>query len=100
MTIRLTTPEAFDRLIDFLEKERDLVWPDVFKGMDKTYRDYFIENVKDKMKTDTVFLHVEWKFNAQKPTCLESEAYYTVFSEIDTDVEYVEEGIGTKEDGE
>lgn len=89
MTIRLTTPEAFDRLIDFLEKERDLVWPDVFKGMDKTYRDYFIENVKDKMKTDTVFLHVEWKFNAQKPTCLESLAWYTLLSEIGTDEEYL-----------
>lgn len=46
MQIRLTTLEALDRLIDFLEKERDLVWPE-WSGFSKTYRDVFIETVKE-----------------------------------------------------
>lgn len=97
MQLRLTTPEAFDRLIDFLEKERDLVWPE-WSGFDKTYRDIFIETVKENMAKDTVLLNVEWEYNAQTNR-LESKVYYTIFSEIATDDEYVNAELKEKEDG-
>ena len=97
MQLRLTTPEALDRLIDFLEKERDLVWPE-WSGFDKTYRDVFIETVKKNMAKDTVLLNVEWEYNAQSNR-LESKAYYTIFSEIATDDEYVNAELKEKEDG-
>ncbi len=97
MQLRLTTPEAVDRLIDFLEKERDLVWPE-WSGFDKTYRDIFIENVKKNMAKDTVLLNVEWEYNAQSNR-LESKAYYTIFSEIATDDEYVNAELKEKENG-
>ncbi len=74
MQLRLTTPEALDRLIDFLEKERDLVWPE-WSGFDKTYRDIFIETVKENMAKDTIF------------------------SEIATDDEYVNAELKEKENG-
>ena len=64
MQLRLTTLEAFDRLIDYLEKERDLVWPE-WSGFDKSYRDVFIETVKENMTKDTVLLNVEWEYNNQ-----------------------------------
>lgn len=97
MQIRLTTPEAFDRLIDFLEKERDLVWSE-WSGFSKTYRDVIIESVKKNMAKDTVLLNVEWEYNAQTNR-LESKAYYTTFSEIATDEEYLNEELKEKEDG-
>ena len=97
MQLRLTTPEAVDRLIDFLERERDLVWPE-WSGFDKTYRDVFIETVKKNMAKDAVLLNVEWEYNAQSNR-LESKAYYTIFSEIATDEEYLNEGLKEKEDG-
>lgn len=95
MQLRLTTPEAFDRLIDFLERKRDLVWPE-WRGFDKSYRDVFIENVKKNMAKDTVLLNVEWEYNAQSNR-LESKVYYTIFSEIATDDEYVNEELREKE---
>lgn len=97
MQLRLTTPEAFDRLIDFLEKERDLVWPE-WEGFDMSYRDIFIEKVKENMTKDTVLLNVEWGYNVQSNR-LESKAYYTIFSEIATDEEYLNEELKEKEDG-
>ena len=97
MQLRLTTPEAFDRLIDYLEKERDLVWP-AWSGFDKTYRDIFIETVKENMAKDTVLLNVEWEYNAQSNR-IESKVYYTIFSEIATDDEYVNAELKEKEDG-
>ena len=97
MQLRLTTPEAFYRLIDFLEKERDLVWPE-WRGFDKTYRDIFIETVKENMAIDTVLLNVEWEYNAQSDR-VESKVYYTIFSEISTDEEYLEEKLKEKENG-
>ncbi len=98
MTIRLTTPEAFDRLIDFLEKERDLVFPDMFRGFKKTYRDYFIELVKEQMAIDTVFLHIDWKYNAQTNR-VEASAYYSGYSEVQTDEEYLSEETKIERDG-
>lgn len=89
MTLRLTTQESFIRLLDYLERERDLVWPD-WKGIDKTYRDYFVEIVTEKMATDTVFLNVDWGYNAQTNR-VESKAYYSLGSETKTDEEYLEE---------
>lgn len=97
MQLRLTTPEAFDRLIDFLEKERDLVWPE-WSGFSKTHRDVFIETVKENMAKDTVLLNVEWEYNAQSNR-LESKVYYTIFSEIATDDEYVNAELKEKENG-
>ena len=97
MQLRLTTPEAFDRLIDFLEKERDLLWPE-WSGFSKTYRDVFIETVKENMAKDTVLLTVEWGYNAHSNR-LESKVYYTIFSEISTDDEYVNAELKEKENG-
>lgn len=97
MQLRLTTPEAFVRLIDFLEGERNLVWPE-WRGFDKSYRDVFIENVKKNMAKDTVLLNVEWGYNAQSNR-LESKVYYTIFSEISTDEEYLDEELKEKENG-
>lgn len=97
MQLRLTTPEAFDRLIDFLERKRDLAWPE-WRGFDKSYRDVFIETVKKNMAKDTVLLNVEWGYNAQSNR-LESKVYYTIFSEISTDEEYLDEELKEKENG-
>lgn len=97
MQLRLTTPEAFDRLIDFLERKRDLVWPE-WRGFDKSYRDVFIENVKKNMAKDTVLLNIEWGYNAQSSR-MESKVYYTIFSEISTDEEYLDEELKEKENG-
>lgn len=97
MQLRLTTPEAFDRLIDFLEKERDLVWPE-WRGFDKSYRDAFIETVKENMAKDTVLLNIEWGYNAQSSR-MESKAYYTIFSDISTDEEYLNEELKEKGNG-
>ena len=97
MQLRLTTPEAFDRLIDFLEKKRYLVWPE-WSGFDKSYRDVFIETVKKNMAKDTVMLNVEWGYNAQSNR-LESKVYFTIFSEIATDDEYVNAELKEKENG-
>lgn len=97
MQLRLTTPEAFERLIDFLEKERDLVWPE-WSGFNMSYRDVFIETVKENMANDTVLLNVEWGYNAQSNR-LESKVYYTIFSEISTDEEYLDEEREEKENG-
>ena len=96
MQLRLTIPEAFDRLIDFLEKERDLVWPE-WSGLDKTYRDIFIETVKENMAKDTVLLNVEWGYNAQSNR-VESKVYYTIFSDIATDEEYLNEELREKKE--
>lgn len=95
MQIRLTSPETFDRLIDYLEKERDLVWPE-WSGFSKTYRDVFIETVKENMAKDTVLLNVEWEYNAQSNR-VEPKVYYTIFSEIATDEEYLNEELKEKE---
>ena len=96
MQLRLTTPEALDRLIDFLEKERDLVWPE-WSGFDKSYRDVFIETVKENMAKDTVLLNVEWGYNAQSNR-VESKVYYTIFSDIATDEEYLNEELREKKE--
>lgn len=96
MQIRLTTPEAFDRLIDYLEKERDLVWPIIDKDRNK-YRNWFIAKAKKLMETDTVLLDVEWRYNGQTNR-VESEAHFMDLSEIATDEEYLEESKTDEKD--
>lgn len=93
MIIRLTSPEAFDRLIEYLEAERDLVWPEC-SGFSKSYRDHFIEEAKRLMANDTVLLNVDWHYNGQTNR-VESEAHFMALSEIATDEVYLEE---SKED--
>lgn len=89
MILRLTTPEAFDRLIDYLEKERDLVWPE-WNGYKQTYRYCFMETVKEAMANDTVFLNVDWAYNDQTNR-VEAKAYYSFYSEMQTEEEYMAE---------
>lgn len=50
------------------------------------------------MAKDTVLLNVEWEYNAQSNR-IESKVYYTIFSEIATDDEYVNAELKEKEDG-
>lgn len=88
MLIRLTTPEKFDALIDYLERERHLVWPNL--NTEETYRDWFIKKVKEEMKSDTVFLNVDWDYNYQEMR-IEASAGRIRLSEITTDEEYLKE---------
>lgn len=96
MTIRLTTPEAFDRLIDHLEKKHNLAWP-VWRWGKKSYRDYFKEIVKKQMKTSTLLLHVDMKYDPQTNR-LKSEVGYTALSEVKTDEQYMEEELKRNND--
>lgn len=88
MQIRLTSPETFDRLIDYLEKERNLVW--------SFTRDYFIETVKKHMKNDLVLLEVDWRYNP-RTKCVEATASYSVLSEIKTDEEWLKQQLSADE---
>lgn len=88
MQIRLTSPETFDRLIDYLEKERNLVWP--------CFRDYIIEAIKKRMKNDTVLLEVDWRYNPRTKR-VEATASYSVLSEIETDEEYQKQQLSEDE---
>ena len=88
MPIRLTTPKAFDRLIKYLEKEQHLEWPEL--QTTETYRDWFIRETKKAMKKDTVFLNVDWEYDAdrQRVTCSVSRM---LLSEITTDEDYIKD---------
>lgn len=79
MLLRLTTPEAFDRLIRYLEKERNL----------KDYGDFFIPYVKEKMLSGTVYLDIDWDYDFQKG--LTAHVSYIAANEIPTDDDYREE---------
>lgn len=88
MLIRLTTPKAFDRLIEHLEKEQHLEWPELHTT--ETYRDWFIRNTKKAIKKDTVFLNLDWRYDAdrQRITC---SAGRIQLSEITTDEDYIKD---------
>lgn len=88
MQIRLTSPETFDRLIDYLEKKRNLVW--------SYTRDYFIETVKKHMKNDTVLLEVDWRYNPRTKR-VEATARYFVLSEVETDEEWLKQQLSADE---
>lgn len=79
MLLRLTTPEAFESLILYLEKERNL----------KGCRDYFIPYVKEKMRTGTVYLNIDWDYDLQKG--LTAYVSYIAANEIPTDEDYLKE---------
>lgn len=88
MLIRLTTPKAFDQLIEYLEKERHLEWPELHTT--ETYRDWFIRETKKAMKKDTVFLNLDWRYGAdsRRVTC---SAGRILLSEITTDEDYLKD---------
>lgn len=87
MIIRLTTPEAFDRLIDFLERERYLTWPKI-KDCEDSFRDWFIAKAKKAMESEQVFLEVRWEYNPRTYR-IEATAHYMALSEIDTDENFL-----------
>lgn len=79
MLLRLTTPEAFESLIRYLETERNL----------KDCRDYFVPYVKEKMLSGTVYLDIDWDYDLQKG--LTAHASYIAANEITTDEDYLKE---------
>lgn len=81
-TIKLTTPEAFDNLIEYLEKKRGLEWPA------PQYRGYFIEDMKEKMKTDTVLLEIVWEYSLQKQDLI-CHVRWSKLSEMPTDASFL-----------
>lgn len=88
MLIRLTTPKAFDRLIEHLEKECHLEWPEL--QTTETYRDWFIRNTKKAMKKDTVFLNVDWRYDADRQR-VKCSIGRMLLSEITTDEDYIKD---------
>lgn len=97
MMIRLTTPEALDRVIDFLERKRHLEWPQV-TGMSKSYRDYSLEDAKEKMRYGTVLMEVNWQYDHDRNRIVAS-AHFIAVNELDTDEMYLdEEEEGEEED--
>lgn len=88
MLIRLTTPGAFNQLIEHLEKERHLEWPELHTT--ETYRDWFIRETKKAMKKDTVFLNVDWEYDADRG-CLVCSVGRILLSEITTDEDYIKD---------
>lgn len=89
MLIRLTTPEAFDKLVEYLEKERHLQWPDIHFSDGSNYRSYFIGQIKEEMKKDTVLVEVDWCYSPEKRDIV-ADMRKILYSEIDTDMEYLE----------
>ena len=90
MLIRLTTPEAFDRLVDYLERERGLVWPEVLKDGKNTFPAWFREFAKVAIKKDTVFVDVTFDYDCEKRRMVSHMTYMTM-SDIDTDEQYLKE---------
>lgn len=88
MLILLTTPGAFDGLIEHLEKECNLEWPELHTA--ETYRDWFIRNTKKAMKKDTVFLDVDWRYDADRGR-LVCRVGRILLSEITTDEDYIKD---------
>lgn len=88
MLIRLTNPQALDRLISYLEKDCGLVWPQL--ATREPFRDWKIRTIKEEMQSDIIFLEVNWAFN---PETMDIEC--TVNSrpcrDILTDEEYLSE---------
>lgn len=89
MLIRLTTPEAFDALIDYLERERNLTWPD-FSFSGESFRDEFIRETKEAMAHSTVLLTVDWKYDAKQRQLI-CEADRILLEKITTDEKYLKD---------
>lgn len=89
MLLRLTTIEAFLRLINYLEAERNLVWPDLHT--EESFRDYYIGKIQEEMqKGETVLLRVEWEYDYQRGKIV-SKVSYSLFSDISTDESYLQD---------
>lgn len=88
MLIRLTTPEALDRLIVYLEKERGLTWPQL--DTKEPFRDWWLRTAKEEMKNDTILLEVNWEYNSEKAR-IDCFVSTRPFREIVTDEEYLKE---------
>lgn len=89
MLIRLTTPEAFDKLIEYLEKEHHLQWPDIHFSDGSDYRSYFIGQIKEEMKNDIVIVEVDWAYSFEKHNIV-ANMKKILYSEINTDMGYLE----------
>lgn len=88
MLIRLTNPQALDRLIEYLEKDRGLVWPQL--ATREPFRDWKIRTIKEEMQSDIIFLEVNWAFNPETLN-LECSVCSRPYREILTDEEYLKE---------
>ena len=88
MLIRLTNPQALDRLIEYLEKDRGLVWPQL--PTREPFRDWKIRTIKEEMQSDIIFLEVNWAFNPETLN-LECSVCSRPYREILTDEEYLKE---------
>lgn len=88
MLIRLTTSKAFDQLIEYLEKECHLEWPELHTT--ETYRDWFIRNTKKAIKSDTVFLNLDWRYDTDRQLLVCSVSRM-LLSEITTDEDYIKD---------
>lgn len=87
MLIRLTTPENLDRLIDYMEHERNLVWPD-YPGFKPSYKDEILNEAKEQMKSGMVLMDVAWEWNSDKNRVV-GEAGFIYIDELRTDVTYL-----------
>lgn len=61
MLVRLTSPENFDKLIDFFEKYENLTWEDVPSG--EEYRQNFIQKTKEAMKKGPVIIDFLFEYD-------------------------------------
>ena len=88
MLIRLTNPQALDRLIEYLEKDRGLVWPQL--PTREPFRDWKIRTIKEEMQSDIIFLEVNWVFNPETLN-IECSVCSRPYRDILTDQEYLSE---------
>ncbi len=86
MLIQLTDPQNFDRLIAFLEAERNLEWPNL--RTKESYRDWFIRETKELMSEITVYLNVDFTYNPSRGTFVTTVHRVDLF-EVQTDEDYL-----------
>lgn len=86
MLIQLTDPQNFDRLIAFLEAERNLEWPNL--RTKESYRDWFIRETKELMMEITVYLQIDFTYNPTRGTYVTSAHRLDLF-EVPTDDEFL-----------
>lgn len=87
MLIRLTDPQQFDRLIAYLEAERNLEWPNLRTSTD-SYRAWFIRETKELMMEITVYLQIDFTYNPTRGTYVTSAHRLDLF-EVPTDDEFL-----------
>lgn len=87
MTIRLTTPEAFDAVLEKLKRD-----PLYSEEANKSFFKYCVPDIREAVAKgeDEYYLDVDWLLNSA--TCnVEMVIRYHVRSRIPTDVEYLNE---------